>query len=375
MATIENYNVKVSVIMPVYNSGEYLKTAVDSILNQSLKEIELILVDDGSTDGSSERCDEYAQQDNRVVVIHQKNGGICNARNAALKITRGEYIGFSDHDDEFALEAFEKAYSFATKNNLDMVKFGHKAIKTDGKAILKIWSFEYEEKIYEAKESLKHYLEMLYCGQMECVWDSLYRKEFLDRYDLRLNPDFTAGEEDVDFNGRVLGNSPKIGIMPEVFYYHYIRVGFSTSTKFKEVNIRNAISFPMRLNEYLSSADSDKIYRNNKELYAETIIYRSVGSLLFGTAMPACNYTKKEIRSLLKQISEDRDIYPCFWKASKMKILRKSLKYGILYWAFTKGYYNLCISLYHLRNSRDKASSNAVISNVLNKLNGGAKKR
>ena len=90
---MENNKIKVSVIMPVYNSGEYLQTAVDSILSQSLKDIELILVDDGSTDGSSEKCDEYAKKDKRVVVIHQRNGGICNARNAALKIARGEYIG------------------------------------------------------------------------------------------------------------------------------------------------------------------------------------------------------------------------------------------------------------------------------------------
>ena len=108
---MDNNRIKVSVIMPVYNSGEYLKTAVESILNQSLKEIELILVDDGSTDGSSERCDEYAAKDSRVVVIHQKNGGICNARNVALKIARGEYIGFSDHDDEYLPGLLENAYN------------------------------------------------------------------------------------------------------------------------------------------------------------------------------------------------------------------------------------------------------------------------
>lgn len=90
---------------------------MDSILSQSLKDIELILVDDGSTDGSSEKCDEYAKQDCRVVVIHQKNGGICNARNAALKIARGEYIGFSDHDDEFIQGCHEAAYSFAFSIN------------------------------------------------------------------------------------------------------------------------------------------------------------------------------------------------------------------------------------------------------------------
>ena len=125
---MDNNNIKVSVIMPVYNSGEYLKTAVESILNQSLKEIELILVDDGSTDGSSERCDEYAAKDSRVVVIHQKNGGICNARNAALKIARGEYIGFSDHDDEYLPGLLENAYDRIVKDDSDVLKYCKKEL-------------------------------------------------------------------------------------------------------------------------------------------------------------------------------------------------------------------------------------------------------
>ena len=128
--------IKVSVIMPVYNSGEYLQTAVDSILSQSLKDIELILVDDGSTDGSSEKCDEYAKKDKRVVVIHQKNGGICNARNAALNIARGEYIGFSDHDDEYLPGLLEDNYKLCITQNLDFVKFCKKwDIVEDGKVI------------------------------------------------------------------------------------------------------------------------------------------------------------------------------------------------------------------------------------------------
>ena len=128
--------IKVSVIMPVYNSGEYLQTAVDSILSQSLKDIELILVDDGSTDGSSEKCEEYAKKDKRVVVIHQRNGGICNARNAALKIARGEYIGFSDHDDEYLPGLLEDNYKLCITQNLDFVKFCKKwDVVEDGKVI------------------------------------------------------------------------------------------------------------------------------------------------------------------------------------------------------------------------------------------------
>ena len=94
--------------MPVYNTGGYLKTAVESILSQSLKDFELILFDDGSTDGSSERCDEYGRNDSRVVVLHQNNGGICNARNAALRIAKGEYIAFQDSDDEWMSDKLEK---------------------------------------------------------------------------------------------------------------------------------------------------------------------------------------------------------------------------------------------------------------------------
>ena len=121
---MENYSVKISVIMPVYNSGEYLKTAVESILSQSLREIELILVDDGSTDGSSERCDEFATSDERVKVIHQKNAGICAARNVALRIAKGEYLAFSDHDDEYLPGLLEDSLNFALENHLDIVKYG-----------------------------------------------------------------------------------------------------------------------------------------------------------------------------------------------------------------------------------------------------------
>ena len=91
---------KISVIMPVFNSGKYLETAINSVLSQTLNEIELFLIDDGSIDGSSELCDNFALKDKRVKVIHQKNAGICKVRNVALNMTHGEYIAFIDHDDE-----------------------------------------------------------------------------------------------------------------------------------------------------------------------------------------------------------------------------------------------------------------------------------
>ena len=343
--------------MPVYNSGIYLKTAIESVLSQTLCDIELILVDDGSTDGSSVICDAYAQKDPRVVVIHQNNGGISNARNVALACAKGEYIGFSDHDDKFSNVAYEKAYLFAKSKEVDIVKFGHKAIKTKGRVVLKIWTFRYAECVYSPDDAGAHYLEMLQEGQMECVWDSLYRKDFLVKNNLIFNTAFKAGDEDVDFNGRAIACMPKVGIMSDVFYYHYVRVGFSTSTKFKEVNITNILSFANRLRMYLIPYNTNKIFSDNPVLYADTVIHRSVGSLLYCTTMPACHYTKEKIFGLLEEIRNDHFIHPCFFTASKLKFLCKDMKYFLLYIAFLHRKYGLCLILYNMRNCRDKMKS------------------
>lgn len=340
--------------MPVYNSGDYLHTAVGSILSQNLKEMELILVDDGSTDGSTERCDEYARKDSRVVVIHQKNGGICNARNNAMAVARGEYIGFSDHDDEFVGEAFAEAYAYGKKNDLDMVKFGHKSIKIHGTTILKAWNFQYEDEVIEPEDMGKRYLELLRDEKMECVWDSLYRREFIEKNHLQLNTFFKSGGEDIDFNGEVVRCHPRFGTMKEIYYYHYIRVGFSTSSKFDEFKIAVATTFAERLNHYLSTYDAEAIYKQDLELYAYTIVRRMVGSLLYSTSMPACTYSKEKIYALLDGIYNDKNVNPCFFKMSKLSFFLYNKKYGLLYTAFTWKLYGICNYLYTQRNNRDK---------------------
>ena len=113
----------VSVIVPIYNVEKYLAECVDSILGQTFQDMEIILVDDGSLDSSGQMADDYAAQDKRVKVIHKENGGLSSARNAGMKIARGEYIYFCDSDDYISLDAIEILYETATKNDLDMVLF------------------------------------------------------------------------------------------------------------------------------------------------------------------------------------------------------------------------------------------------------------
>ena len=118
-----NITPAVSVIVPIYNVEKYLAECVDSILGQTFQDMEIILVDDGSLDSSSQMADDYAVQDQRVKVIHKENGGLSSARNAGMKIARGEYIYFCDSDDYISLDAIEILYETVTKNDLDMVLF------------------------------------------------------------------------------------------------------------------------------------------------------------------------------------------------------------------------------------------------------------
>ena len=113
-------NIKVSVIIPVYNVQDYLRECLDSILNQTLKELELICVDDGSTDKSLEILREYEKKDNRVIVLTQHNKGAGAARNKGLEIARGEYLSFLDSDDFFATGMLEESYRKCKKENAEV---------------------------------------------------------------------------------------------------------------------------------------------------------------------------------------------------------------------------------------------------------------
>ena len=121
---------KISVIIPVYNAEQYLRKCLDSVVSQTFRDIEIICVDDGSTDGSGAILDEYAAKDNRIVVIHQANAGVAAARNTGLKSAQGEYLAFLDSDDAYNPQLCELAYNRACQSGADIVKFLY--ARTDG---------------------------------------------------------------------------------------------------------------------------------------------------------------------------------------------------------------------------------------------------
>lgn len=172
-------NSKVSVIVPVYNTNDYLDKCIDSIVNQTLKELEIILVDDGSNDGSSDKLDDWAQRDSRIVVIHKsKNVGVSDSRNIGLEISHGKYVSFIDSDDWLDSDMLECLVDLLDTSESDMALCGYKKIMTTGITYVKP---KIKSEVCVDKETvLKHCIPRLCDGLFDgYIWNKLYKKDSL----------------------------------------------------------------------------------------------------------------------------------------------------------------------------------------------------
>lgn len=145
----------ISIIVPIYNVENYIDRCVESITNQSYKNLEIILVDDGSTDSSGEKCDIWATRDRRIMVIHKENGGVGNARNAGMSYANGEWIGFVDSDDFVEPEMYEALYWGCVDNGADLCMIGCALYENGRKIFLKKYSGSVIK--YECEQWIKEY--------------------------------------------------------------------------------------------------------------------------------------------------------------------------------------------------------------------------
>jgi glycosyltransferase involved in cell wall biosynthesis len=167
-------NPAISIIVPVFNTNENLSVCIESILNQTFKDIELILVDDGSTDGSGKTCDEFSQKDQRVIVIHKKNRGVSSARNTGLNIASGDYIGWVDSDDYIAPDMFELLYSLARQYDADISECNFSAVFHDN---IRFAGFGKELESGEDSFLINKFISGdIYYG----IWTKLFRRSLFD---------------------------------------------------------------------------------------------------------------------------------------------------------------------------------------------------
>lgn len=216
----------VSVVMPIYNAEKYVSQAIESVLNQTLKDFELILVDDGSTDKSPEICDAYAEKDSRIQVIHQPNGGICAARNCGLEMVKSEYVAFIDNDDVYLPDLLEENYSFAKKYNADILKYGNQYIKQKKFSSTCICSSEkLDEKkiaIIKNEDIREQYRQLNDDDLLVYVWDGLFKTSLIKEHRIKFDTLFKYGHEDRVFCMQLYQYINCIILNPKVYYLHIV---------------------------------------------------------------------------------------------------------------------------------------------------------
>ena len=202
---------KISLIVPVYNTERFMCKCLDSILSQTFRDWEAILVDDGSTDKSGVICDEYAKKDGRFVVIHKENGGVSNARQSGLNRAEGDYVIHADPDDWMESNMLEDMYSSAIKFNSDLV-YSDFYKETNGKA-------EYVSQKITVLDS-NTFLKGLFTNIYGACWNKLIRRSCIQKYKARF-PEGWSLREDLYFLTTLLVNEIRISYVNKA-YYHYV---------------------------------------------------------------------------------------------------------------------------------------------------------
>lgn len=224
---------KISVIIPVYNVEEYLRDCLDTLINQTMKDIEFICINDGSTDGSLNILNEYASNDDRFVIITQKNQGQGIARNKGIELAKGEYISFVDPDDWVELDIFEILYNKFRETEVDVIQFDYdncygmkkcsraKSYKTRLKK-----DFNYtinDNDIYSWKDIPKKRI----CGMSLCIWDKAYRTDFIRKNNINLAPNKHGEDHIFSISANLLAN--KILYVGKFLYHYRIRSGAASN--------------------------------------------------------------------------------------------------------------------------------------------------
>ena len=288
--------------MPIYNAEKYLHESVESVLRQTFVDFELILVNDGSKDGSAKICNEYAFKDHRVKVIHKKNGGVSSARNRGIKESIGAYIMFIDSDDQVVADFFEKSYKAAVDNNADLSVFG-----------IVMETYKDNQKIQEEKYILSG-SQNIYTPQMLlCDWDKKFPAicmcaPFAKLYALRIIQDNNiyfdesmSRAEDTYFNLQFLWFARSIYFSNDCCY-RYLRINEnSLYGKFhKDIyEIHNKVFSKLRelINRY--NADNDTI---------ETSYFSNLINGLYEHFWSNNQTTYEEKKEYLKKVASDKNV-------------------------------------------------------------------
>ncbi len=216
-----------SVIVPVYNVEKYLPACLDSILKQTGFELEIILVDDGSTDASSQICDEYSKRDSRIRILHEPNRGVSVARNTGVSCATGEYVAFVDSDDELVPYAYQTCVSYIEEiPDVDCLIYGYHVIKNK-----KTYSVIPKAGYYTKSDFGDAYTELLLSFLINSPCNKIYKREVISSSGAFFPKEMDLGE-DLIYNNRYLRKCQQVAVLDKVLYNYYYRDNGSLTTRY-----------------------------------------------------------------------------------------------------------------------------------------------
>ena len=312
---------KVSIVVPVHNAGKFFSCCLDSLIGQTLTDIEIILVLDAPTDGSDKVAEQYAQQDNRIrIVRNTTNLHIGYSRNAGIDAAEGEYIGFSDDDDICHPRMFEVLYEKAQTCHAEIVVSNY-CNEVNGK----VENYSFPEQLSE-KEFKQKYLEALIRGNhsqpdtvsfnnVNPVWNQIFSRELLNQNNIRFTDNRKVSMEDVIFNIQAHFYARKVEFVPQVFYRHII-------------NEKNAFDNYDYLSPEKVTAHIDFVHRfmiengmlsNYQDLYLICIIKRLYTSFRNEIRFKRLMHAIPFIRKIRNNVDLQQAISPLFEKKQLLK--------------------------------------------------------
>lgn len=303
---------KISVIMPVYNKARYIEKTVNSILSQTYKDFELIIVDDGSTDGSELICDKFEQMDSRVKVFHIENSGVSNARNVGIENARGEYIQFIDSDDYISENMLYDLCKITKKYTPDIIISGVKKVDHIGNEIIEILpTMSGIKDRYTMMENLAE--EQKNTGIYGCVSNKLIKKSIIDKYKVRFDTNLWLAE-DLDFYLELYSYILKIYFYKKSYYYYLQEAENSSTTSDNKNNYLQQAKIILKEKNLLKNNNSLN-YNNLKNV--DEVITNFIMSYIYDVF----NYNNLNYRRSLEDIICNKELMDSisYYKKSKFE--------------------------------------------------------
>lgn len=294
-----------TIAIPIYNGEKYLPQMVDSILGQSYRNYELLLVDDGSTDKSSIICDTYADLDPRVTVIHKKNEGICKSRNLAINLAKGEYLCFYDQDDRLFPNTLKKFVDAINLRKADFYVGGYRnrIENISGQAIELRDVCCSDMYLSSANDIRNFYLEHITDGIVAPIWNIVYSVNYLRTHKLYFDETLKQGLEDLEFNIKSYFLAQHIQVISNIGIEYYIRAEGSTSQSYNIRYIEQCENIIKKLNRnvnkygMISDFYNQQIYKFLVGIY----IINGFQNIVYASKFLGRKKTYNEIKQLMNK--------------------------------------------------------------------------